>query len=131
MRFSTSGIFRQTIPLCPLIHGLKRFRIYIRIRGDMRLRKGQLLILFYCHGVSKKISYRPFLLYCCFNNCDKSRNIGVLTAKKLHAMMHREESRVCTMHHSFNKMFNLRLGAMQLSVKFKQKIFMAIPRYAV
>jgi hypothetical protein len=31
--------FRQTKPLGPLIHGLKRFRIQIRIRGDIRLRQ--------------------------------------------------------------------------------------------
>jgi hypothetical protein len=34
------------------------------------------------------------LLYCCFNGCDKSRNIGVSIprfAKKLRAMMHSAE----------------------------------------
>jgi hypothetical protein len=31
--------FRQTIPLGPLIHGFKRFRILIRIRGVIRLQK--------------------------------------------------------------------------------------------
>jgi hypothetical protein len=36
--FSASG-FCQTVPLFPLIHGLKRFRIQIRIRGDIRPRK--------------------------------------------------------------------------------------------
>jgi hypothetical protein len=31
--------FHQTIPLSPLIHGLNRFRIWIRIHEDIRLRK--------------------------------------------------------------------------------------------
>jgi hypothetical protein len=33
--------FRSTVPLGPLIHGLKRFRIQIRIRGDNRLRSAR------------------------------------------------------------------------------------------
>jgi hypothetical protein len=32
MRFSTSGFFHQTIPSEPLIHGLKPFRTWLRIR---------------------------------------------------------------------------------------------------
>jgi hypothetical protein len=46
-------------------------------------------ILFYGHGVGK-ITYGPLLLYCCFNGCYKSINIGILTprlCKKLCAMM--------------------------------------------
>jgi hypothetical protein len=42
-----------------------------------------------------KITYGPFLLHCCFNGWDKSRNIVVLTprcAKKLPAMQHSTES---------------------------------------
>jgi hypothetical protein len=31
-RFSTSGFFRQTIPLGPLAHGLKQFPIYLYCR---------------------------------------------------------------------------------------------------
>jgi hypothetical protein len=37
----------------------------------------QFLILFPCPGVGKT----TFLLYCCFNGCDKRRNIGVLTPR--------------------------------------------------
>jgi hypothetical protein len=36
MRFLTPGFFPQIVPLGPLIHGLKRFGIKIRIRGEIR-----------------------------------------------------------------------------------------------
>jgi hypothetical protein len=80
------------------------------------------------------ITYGPFLLYCCFNGCHKSRNIGISTpscANKLRAMMHSAESRLRAMLTVgvFLK-FYLRLCAMQLSVKFKSKIFLSTPRYA-
>jgi hypothetical protein len=37
MRFSTLGFFHQTIPLRALIHGLKLFRTWLRIRQENRL----------------------------------------------------------------------------------------------
>jgi hypothetical protein len=55
----------------------------------------QLSILFYCHRISK-ITYGRFLLYCCFNGCNKRRNISDSTprcAKKLGAMHHCAESK--------------------------------------
>jgi hypothetical protein len=36
MRFATSGLFHRTFPSEPLIHGLKPFRIWVRIREDIR-----------------------------------------------------------------------------------------------
>jgi hypothetical protein len=42
MRFSTFGIFQQSSPPRTLIHRLKLFRIWLRIRGDNRLESSQI-----------------------------------------------------------------------------------------
>jgi hypothetical protein len=96
---SIMGQFHEIFYLCffhkrmgPLLHRLKRFLTYIRIRGfDYKNR--QFKILFCCHVVGK-IPFGSFFLYCCFNSCYKSRNIVILTlrcAKKLCALMHSAE----------------------------------------
>jgi hypothetical protein len=105
-KFSAYGFFLKQYPLGPLIHGLKRFRIYRFVFTEIFDYENRLLamllcadflllvdnflfsILFYCHGVGK-ITYGPVLLYCCFNGCYKGRDIGILApccAKKNSAL---------------------------------------------
>jgi hypothetical protein len=87
--------------------------------------------LFYYHGVGKITgTSRPFLLYCCFNICYKSRNIGILMTSRYDAWRRvSHDSALCTLARSrVSGLCNIetRLCAMLNSAEFLKKHLSAL-----
>jgi hypothetical protein len=78
MRFLTSGFFRQTVPLRPLIHGLKRLR-----SNSIRfffLDNAELKIYFTAMGQARS-PMTDFFIGCFFNGFCKSIKNYVATPR--------------------------------------------------
>jgi hypothetical protein len=83
MRFSTSGFFRQTMPLGSLISWAKAVSNINSYSEIFDYENRQFSSLFYCHGVvlRQDIVLFAVLLFCFVLYCKKSRNIGILTPR--------------------------------------------------